>query len=192
MPRDPDLVYIPVVLLDDRRLSARDQATLMLLIALADNPARCDYDEDALAHLLGVTIRTTRKWLARLKDFGYIINHKDWVELHDDLILTQDSLLMADLPPLSDEQFARLQLADDPDEFLKQYATVRRGARPQEALSRPAPRPHRGTPPPQAILRGRGMGSRSTAAPVKSPRARGPGTGVDGSATTRETCRAGD
>ena len=47
---------------------------------------------------------------------------KDWVELHDDLVLTDDSLLMADLPPLSDEEFAQLQLADDPGEFLKEYA----------------------------------------------------------------------
>jgi hypothetical protein len=94
----------------------------MLLIALADNSACCDYDEHALAHRLGVTTRTARNWLARLESFGYRINHKDWVELHDDLVLTQDSLLIADLPPLSDEQFARLQLADDPDEFLKDYA----------------------------------------------------------------------
>ena len=122
MPCDPHMVSIPVSLLNDRRLSARDQATLMHLIELADNSARCDYDEHTLAHLLGVTTRTARKWLARLEGFGYLINHKDWVELHDDLVLTDDSLLMADLPPLSDEQFARLQLADDPDEFLKEYA----------------------------------------------------------------------
>jgi hypothetical protein len=115
------MVSIPVSLLNDRRVSARDWATLLHLIALADNSARCNYDEHALAHLLGVTIRTTRKWLARLEGFGYIINHKDWVELHDDLVFTDDSLLMADLP-LSDEEFARLQLGDDPDEFLKEYA----------------------------------------------------------------------
>ena len=122
MPRDPHMVSIPVSLLDDRRLSARDQATLMHLIELANNSARCDYDEHTLAHLLGVTTRTARKWLARLEGFGYITNHKDWVELHDDLVLTDDSLLMADLPPLSDEEFARLQLANDPSEFLKEYA----------------------------------------------------------------------
>lgn len=121
MPRDPHMVSIPVSLLNDRRLSARGWATLMHLIALADNSARCNYDEHALAHLLGVTIRTARKWLARLEGFGYIINHKDWVELHDDLVFTDDSLLMADLP-LSDEEFARLQLGNDPDEFLKEYA----------------------------------------------------------------------
>jgi hypothetical protein len=69
-----------------------------------------------------VTTRTARKWLARLRGFGYLINHKQWVELHDDLVLTDDSLLMADLPPLSDEQFARLQLGDDPDELLTEYA----------------------------------------------------------------------
>jgi hypothetical protein len=68
-----------------------------------------------------VTTRTARKGLARLEGFSYLVNHKDWVELHDDLVLTQDSLLIADLPPLSDEPFARLQLADDPDEFLKEY-----------------------------------------------------------------------
>jgi hypothetical protein len=122
MPRDPHMVYIPISLLDDRRLSARDLATLMHLIALADNSPRCDYDEDTLAHLLGVTTRTARKWLARLEGFGYLINHKDWVGLHDDLVLTQDSLLIADLPPLPDQQFARLQLADDPDEFLTGHA----------------------------------------------------------------------
>ena len=123
MPRNPHMVSIPVFLLDDRRLSARDQATPMHLIELADNSARCDYDEHALAHLLGVTTRTARKWLARLEGFGYITNHKNWVELHDDLVLTDDSLLMADLPPLFDEEFAQLQLANDPGKFLKEYAS---------------------------------------------------------------------
>ena len=33
----------------------------MHLIELADNSARCDYDEHTLAHLLGVTTRTARK-----------------------------------------------------------------------------------------------------------------------------------
>jgi hypothetical protein len=121
MPRNPHMVSIPVSLLNDRRLSARDQATLMHLIALANNSPRCDYDQHALAHRLGVTTRTARKWLARLESFGYLINHKEWVELHDDLVLTDDSLHMVDLPPLSDEQFARLQLGDNPDELLKEY-----------------------------------------------------------------------
>jgi hypothetical protein len=121
MPRDPDLVYIPVVLLDYRRLSPRDRDPLMLLIALAHNSARCDYDEHALAQKLGITTRTLRKRITRLVELGYVVNHKLWVELHDDLVLTQDSLLMADLLPLADEDFARLQLADDPDEFLKEH-----------------------------------------------------------------------
>jgi hypothetical protein len=81
----------------------------MYLIALADNSARCDYDELALAQKLGVTTRTLRKRLALLEELGYLINRKDWVEMHDDLVLTDDSLLNADLLPLSDEQFARLQ-----------------------------------------------------------------------------------
>jgi hypothetical protein len=143
MPRDPHMVSIPLSLLDDQRLSARDLATLMHLIALADNSARCDYDEDTLAHLLGVTTRTVRKWLARLEGFGYLINHKDWVELHDDLVLTQDSLLIADLPPLSDEQFARLQEADDPNEFLKEYAGKKLFLDLPRALVEGRPRPKR-------------------------------------------------
>jgi hypothetical protein len=143
MPRDPHMVYIPISLLDDRRLSARDQATLMHLIARADNSPRCDYDEHTLAHLLGVTTRTVRKWLARLEGFGYLINHKDWVELHDNLVLTDDSLLMADLPPLSDEQFARLQLANDPDEFLKDYAGRKLFLDLPRALVAGRPRPKR-------------------------------------------------
>jgi hypothetical protein len=40
----------------------------------------------------------------------------------DALVLADDRVLMADLPPLSDEEFARLQEADDPDEFLRQHA----------------------------------------------------------------------
>jgi Helix-turn-helix domain len=143
MPRDPHMVYIPISLLDDRRLSARDLATLMLLIALADNSPRCDYDEHTLAHRLGVTTRTVRKWLARLEGFGYLLNHKDWVELHDDLVLTQDSLLMADLPPLSDEEFTRLQEADDPDEFLKDYAGRKLFVDLPRALIEGHPRPKR-------------------------------------------------
>jgi hypothetical protein len=143
MPRDPHMVSIPIVLLDDRRLSPRDLATLMLLIALADNSARCDYDEGALAHRLGVTTRTARKWIARLEGFGYIINHKHWVELYHDLVLTDDSLLMADLPPLSDEQFARLQEADDPDEFLKDYAGRKLFLDLPRALIEGHPRPKR-------------------------------------------------
>lgn len=75
MPRDPHMVSIPVSLLNDLRVSARDWVTLLHLIALADSSARCNYDEHALTHLLGVTIRTARKWLARLEGFGYIINH---------------------------------------------------------------------------------------------------------------------
>jgi hypothetical protein len=143
MPRDPHMVYIPISLLDDRRLSPRDLATLMHLIALADNSAHCDYDEHALAHLLRVTTRTARNWLARLEGFGYLINHKDWVELHEDLILTDDSLLMADLPPLADEEFARLQLADDPGEFLKDYAGKKLFLNLPRALVEGHPRPER-------------------------------------------------
>src|SRR4051794_1292995 len=122
MRRHPDLVYIPAALIDDRRIGDRDRATLMHLIALADNSARCDLDEQALARELGVTIRTARKRLARLEDLGYIVNHRSWVEMSAALVLADDCVLMADLPPLSDEEFARLQEADDPDEFLERHA----------------------------------------------------------------------
>jgi hypothetical protein len=47
MKPDPDVVYIPAALIDDRRIGHRDRATLMHLIALADNSARCDHDEQA-------------------------------------------------------------------------------------------------------------------------------------------------
>jgi hypothetical protein len=143
MPRHPHLVYIPVSLLDDRRLAARDRDTLMYLIALADNSVRCNYDEETLAQKLGVTTKTIRKWLARLEGFGYVVNHKLWVELYDDLVLTDDSLLMADLPPLSDEEFAQLQLADDPDEFLKDYAGRKLFLDLPRALIEGHPRPKR-------------------------------------------------
>src|SRR3954469_25901010 len=105
MKPDPDNVYIPADLIDDRRIGDRDRATLMHLIALADNTARCDHDEHALAHELGITIRTARKRLARLEDLGYVVNHRSWVEMSDDLILDDDCVLMTDLPPLSDEEF---------------------------------------------------------------------------------------
>jgi hypothetical protein len=36
--------------------------------------------------------------------------------------MCEDDLLIRELPPLSDEQFARLQLADDPELFLKEHA----------------------------------------------------------------------
>src|SRR5512135_2192142 len=58
--------------------------------------ARCDYDEHVLTQKLGVTTRTVRKRLAHLEELGYVVNHKDRIELHDDLVLTDDSLLMAD------------------------------------------------------------------------------------------------
>src|SRR3954447_8489703 len=122
MRRDPDFVSIPASLVDDRRIGERDRATLMHLIALADNSARCDLDEHALARELGVTTRTLRKRLARLGGLGYVVNHRGWVEMSDDLVLDDDCVFMADLPPLSDEEFARLQEADDPDEFLKRHA----------------------------------------------------------------------
>jgi hypothetical protein len=147
MPRDPELVYIPASLLDDRRLSARDRDSLMRLIALAHNSAQCDYDERALAQKLGVTTRTLRKRLARLESFGYIVHHKLWVEMHADLVLTDDCLLIADLPPLSDEEFARLQLADDPDLLLKEHAKQFAGKRLffdlPRALIEGRPRPER-------------------------------------------------
>jgi hypothetical protein len=122
MRRDPDLVYIPATLIDDRRLGDRDRATLMHLIALADNSARCDYDEHALARALGVTIRTLRRRLDLLEDLGYVVNHRSWVEMSDALVLTDDCVLMSDLPPLSDDEFARLQETGDPDEFFKEHA----------------------------------------------------------------------
>jgi hypothetical protein len=122
MRRDPDLVYIPAALIDDRRIGHRDRATLMHLIALADNTARCEHDEQALGRELGVTIRTLRRQLAHLEELGFVVNHRDWVEMSDALVLADDCVLLADLPPLSDEEFAQLQEADDPDEFLKQHA----------------------------------------------------------------------
>src|SRR4051812_48037662 len=122
MKHDPDLVYIPATLIDDRRIDHRDRAALMHLIALADNSARCDHDEHALARELGVTTKTLRKRLARLEEWGYVVNHRSWVEMSDDLILDDDCVFMADLPPLSDEEFAQLQEADDPDEFFRRHA----------------------------------------------------------------------
>src|SRR4051812_16654108 len=146
MKRDPDLVYIPATVIDDRRLDHRNRAALMHLIALADNTARCDLDEHALAHELGITIRTLRKRLARLEELGYVVNHRSWVEMSDDLVLDDDCVLMVDLPLLSDDEFAQLQEADDPDEFLKQHAGDLGGKRlfvdlPRALVtSRPAPR----------------------------------------------------
>jgi hypothetical protein len=146
MRRDPDLVYIPATLIDDRRLGDRDRANLMHLIALADNTARCDYDEGALARELGVTIRTVRKRLARLEELGYVINRRSWVEMSDALVLADDCAFMADLPPLSDEEFAQLQEADDTEEFLKRHAGDLRGKRlfvdlPRAVVTaRPVPR----------------------------------------------------
>ena len=145
MRRHPDIVYIPATLIDDRRIGDRDRATLMHLIALADNSARCDHDEQVLARELGITIRTLRKRLARLEDLGYVVNHRSWVEMSDALVLADDCVLMADLPPLCDEEFARLQVADDPDEFLKRHAGDLAGRRlfidlPRPVVtSRPAP-----------------------------------------------------
>src|SRR3954452_1171325 len=122
MRRHPDIVYIPATVIDDRRIGHSDRATLMHLIALADNTARCDLDEQALARELGVTTRTLRRRLARLEDLGYVVNHRSWVEMGDALVLNDDCVFMVDLPPLSDEEFAQLQQADDPDESLKQHA----------------------------------------------------------------------
>src|SRR3954470_10642707 len=122
MRRHPDIVYIPAALIDDRRIDHRDRATLMHLITLADNTARCDHDEHAIAREMGVTIRTLRKRLARLEELGYVVNHRNWVAMSDDLVLADDCVFIADLPPLTDEVFARLQEADDPDEFLKRHA----------------------------------------------------------------------
>ena len=59
-----------------------------------------------LARELGVTIRTLRKRLAHLEEMGYVVDHRSWVEMHEDLVLTADCVLMTDLPPLSDEEFA--------------------------------------------------------------------------------------
>jgi hypothetical protein len=129
MKCDPDLVYIPAALIDDRRLGDRDRATLMHLIALADNSKRCDHDEHALARALGVTVRTVRQRLARLEALDYVINHRSWVAMSDALVLSDDCVLMADLPPLSDEEFARLQEADDPDQFLKEHTQDLAGKR---------------------------------------------------------------
>src|SRR4051812_47571572 len=98
MRRHRDLVYIPATLIDDRRLEYRDRAALMHLIALADNAARCDLDEHALACELGVTIRMLRKRLARLEELGYVVNHRSWVEMSDDLVLDDDCIFMAELP----------------------------------------------------------------------------------------------
>jgi hypothetical protein len=146
MRRHPDLVYIPATLIDDRRIGDRDRANLMHLIALADTTARCDHDEHALARELGITTRTLRKRLARLEDLGYVVNHRSWVEMSDDLVLADDCVFMADLPPLSDDEFAQLQEADDPDEFLKQHAGDLAGRRlfvdlPRTVVTaRPAPR----------------------------------------------------
>src|SRR3954447_17233941 len=94
MRRKPDLVYIPATLVDDRRLGDRDRATLIHLIALADNTARSGHDEQALAYELGVRIHTLRQRLVRLEDLGYVVNHKGWVEMSNALVLTDDCTLM--------------------------------------------------------------------------------------------------
>jgi hypothetical protein len=146
MRRHPELVYIPATVIDDRRLDHRDRAALMHLIALADNTARCDFDEHALAHELGITTGTLRKRLARLEERGYVVNHRSWVEMSEILVLDDDCVFMVDLPPLSDDEFAQLQEADDPDEFLKQHAGDLGGKRlfvdlPRAlVIARPAPR----------------------------------------------------
>src|SRR3954471_1238611 len=126
----PDIVYIPAALIDDRRIGHRDRATLMHLIALADNTPRCDLDEHAIAREIGITVRTLRRRLARLEELGYVVNHRSWVEMNDDLVLADDCAFMADLPPLSDDEFAQLQEADDPDDFLKRHAGDLAGKRP--------------------------------------------------------------
>jgi hypothetical protein len=146
MRPDPDLVYIPAALIDDRRISHHDRATLMHLIALADHTARCDLDDHALAREMGITVRTLRKRLARLEELTYVVNHRSWVEMSDALVLDDDCIFMADLPPLTDEEFAQLQEADDPDEFLRRHAGDLAGKRlfidlPRAVVSaRPAPR----------------------------------------------------
>jgi hypothetical protein len=117
----------------------------MHLIALAENSRRCDHDEHALARERGVTIRTLRERLARLEDLGYVVNHRGWVAMSDALFPADDCVLVTDLPPLSDEEFARLQQADDPDEFLWRHAEGLAGRRlfldlPRSlATARPAP-----------------------------------------------------
>jgi hypothetical protein len=49
--------------------------------------------------------------------------------MSDALVLSDDCVLMIDLPPLSDEEFARLQEANDPDQFLQQHAKEFAGKR---------------------------------------------------------------
>src|SRR3954452_18148775 len=98
MRRDPDIVYIPAALIDDRRIGHHDRATLMHLIALADTTARCDHDEQALAHELGITVRTLRTRLARLENLAYVANHRSWVEMNHAVVLDDDCVFMADLP----------------------------------------------------------------------------------------------
>jgi DNA-binding transcriptional MocR family regulator len=93
----------------------------MHLIALADNSARYDYDEETLAQKLDVTTKTARKRLAHLEELGYIFLRDGGIELHADLVMGADDLLVRELSPLSDEEFARLQQADDPDKFLKEH-----------------------------------------------------------------------
>ena len=117
MPTDPDMVYVPVALDRDRRLTLRDRDTLLHLLARADQDAHCDLGLVDLARVLGVTTRTARRRLARLQELGYLVAHDDGIELHRDLVMGDDAILMSDLPPLSDEQFARLQEADDPEAF---------------------------------------------------------------------------
>jgi hypothetical protein len=62
------------------------------------------------------------------------------------LALDDDCVFMTDLPPLSDEEFAELQEADDPDEFLRRHAEDLAGKRlfvdlPRAVVTaRPAPR----------------------------------------------------
>jgi hypothetical protein len=92
-------------------------------------------------------MRTLRKRLARLEELGYVVDHGSWVEMHEGLVLADDCVLMTDLPPLSDEEFARLQEADDPEEFIRQHAGDLAGKRlfvdlPLSLVTaRPAPRP---------------------------------------------------
>jgi hypothetical protein len=129
MRRHPDLVYIPATLIDDRRIGHRDRATLMHLIALADNTARCDLDEHALAREMGITVRTLRKRLARLEELAYVANHRSWVEMNDALVLADDCAFMADLPPLSDDESSNKR-----DIFLPRRIIPKKARKPPEIM----------------------------------------------------------
>jgi CRP-like cAMP-binding protein len=80
------LEFLPSGVLLDPEIPMADKEVILRLFAVARHTDRCEVRPTDLARMLGTTLRSIRKRLARLEAAEFIAVHDGWIAIHPDLI----------------------------------------------------------------------------------------------------------